>query len=61
MVEEAGVVSDLSKFDINNIDIRASSIAINTKMMENLKNFNCVLKFFAISLDMKKTYIQTTT
>ena len=40
MVEEAGgVVSDLSKFDINNIDIRASSIAINTKMMENLKNF----------------------
>ena len=40
MVEEAGgVVTDLNKFKTNNIDIRASSIAINDKMLENLKNF----------------------
>ena len=40
MVEEAGgIVNDLSKFNINNIDIRASSGAINDKMLENLKNF----------------------
>ena len=40
MVEEAGgVVTDLNKFNTNNIDIRASSIAINDKMLENLKNF----------------------
>ncbi len=40
MVEEAGgVVTNLNKFNTNNIDIRASSIAINDKMLENLKNF----------------------
>ena len=40
MIEEAGgIVNDLSKFDINNVDIRASSEAINEKMLENLKNF----------------------
>ena len=40
MVEEAGgIVNDLSKFNINNIDIRASSGIINDKMLENLKNF----------------------
>ena len=40
MVEEAGgVVTDLNKFNTNNIDMRASSIAINHKMLENLKNF----------------------
>ena len=40
MVEEAGgMVNDLYKFDQNNIDIRASSGAINDKMLENLKNF----------------------
>ena len=40
MVEESGgIVNDLSKFNINNIDIRASSGAINDKMLENLKNF----------------------
>ena len=40
MVKEAGgVVTDISKFNTNNIDIRASSIAINDKMLENLKNF----------------------
>ena len=40
MVEEAGgIVNDLSKFTIDNIDIRASSGAINDKMLENLKNF----------------------
>ena len=40
MVQEAGgIVNDLSKFNDNNIDIRASSGAINTKMLENLKNF----------------------
>ncbi len=40
LVEEAGgIVNDLNKFDQNNIDIRASSGAINDKMRENLKNF----------------------
>ena len=40
MVEEAGgIVNDLDKFAKNNIDIRASSGAINDKMLENLKNF----------------------
>ena len=40
LVEEAGgIVNDLDKFDNNNIDIRASSGAINDKMLENLRNF----------------------
>jgi len=40
LIEEAGgIVNDLDKFDQNNIDIRASSGAINDKMLENLKNF----------------------
>ena len=40
LVEEAGgIVNDISKFKRNNIDIRASSSAINEKMLENLKNF----------------------
>ena len=40
LVEEAGgIVNDLDKFDQNNIDIKASSGAINHKMLENLKNF----------------------
>ena len=40
MVKEAGgIVNDINKFDINNIDIKASSAAINDKMLENLKNF----------------------
>ena len=40
MVEEAGgIVNDLNKFNTNNIDIRASSSAINNKMLEKLKNF----------------------
>ena len=40
MVNEAGgVVNDINKFNPNNIDIRASSGAINDKMMKNLKNF----------------------
>ena len=40
LVEEAGgIVNSLDKFDQNNIDIRASSGAINDKMLENLKNF----------------------
>ena len=40
LVEEAGgIVNGLDKFDQNNIDIRASSGAINDKMLENLKNF----------------------
>ena len=40
LVEEAGgIVNDFDKFDHNNIDIRASSSAINDKMLENLKNF----------------------
>ena len=40
MIEEAGgIVNDLKKFSANNIDIRASSSAINDKMLEKLKNF----------------------
>ena len=40
MVKEAGgIVNNIDKFDINSIDIRAASSAINNKMLENLKNF----------------------
>ena len=40
MVKEAGgIVNDLDKFDINNINITASSDAISGKMLENLGNF----------------------
>ena len=37
--EAGGIVNDFLKFNPNNIDIRASSGAINDKMLENLKNF----------------------
>ena len=40
MVKEAGgIVNDIYKFNANNIDIKASSGAINDKMLENLSNF----------------------
>ena len=40
MVREAGgIVNDLNKFAVNKIDIKASSDAINDKMLESLKNF----------------------
>ena len=40
MVSEAGgVVNDLTKFQLDNINIKASSSAINDKMLEKLKNF----------------------
>ncbi len=40
MVEEAGgMVNNLNEFNTNNIDIRASSDAINSKMLVKLKNF----------------------
>ena len=40
LVEEAGgIVNNLNKFNPNNINIRASSGAINDKMLENLNNF----------------------
>ena len=40
MVEEAGgIVNDIKKYDTNDIDIRASSSAINDKMLEKLNNF----------------------
>ena len=40
MVREAGgAVNDLNKFDLDNIDIKASSTAISDKMIENLKNY----------------------
>ena len=40
MIKEAGgIVNDLNKFNINNINIKASSSAINDKMLENLSNF----------------------
>ena len=37
--EAGGIVNDLDKYNPNNINIRASSSAINVKMLENLKNF----------------------
>ena len=37
--ESGGIVNDLNKFSINNINIRAFSGAINDKMLKNLKNF----------------------
>ena len=40
MVKEAGgIVNDLNKFDINDINIKASSDAISDKMLEKLENF----------------------
>ncbi len=40
MVKEAGgIVNNLDEFSVNNIDIKASSSAINDKMLENLINF----------------------
>ena len=40
LVKEAGgIVNNLDKFNHKNIDIQASSSAINDKMLENLKNF----------------------
>ena len=40
IVEEAGgQVNDISKFKINNINIRASSTNIHSKLLEKLKNF----------------------
>jgi len=37
--EAGGKVNDINKFDINDIDIRASNNNIYNKMLENLKNF----------------------
>ena len=37
--EAGGIVNDLTEYKTNNIDIKASSSAINDKMLENLKNF----------------------
>ena len=40
LVKEAGgTVNDIYKFDINKIDIRASSDAINSEMLKKLENF----------------------
>ena len=40
IVQEAGgQINDINKFDINNIDIKASSTAIYDKMIVKLKNF----------------------
>ena len=40
LVQEAGgIVNELNGFDINKIDIKASSATINAKMIEKLKNF----------------------
>ena len=40
LVKEAGgKVNDIHKFDINKIDIRASSDAINSEMLKKLENF----------------------
>ncbi len=37
--ESGGIVNNIDIFDINKIDIKASSAAINNKMLEKLKNF----------------------
>ena len=37
--EAGGIVNDIHKFDINKIDIRASSDAINSEMLKKLENF----------------------
>jgi len=40
MIKEAGgIVNNINEFDINNINIKASSDAIYNKMLENLDNF----------------------
>ena len=40
LVKEAGgIVNDIHQFDMDKIDIKASSAAINDKMLENLTNF----------------------
>ena len=40
LVKEAGgLVNDIHKFDMNKIDIRASSDAINAEMLKKLENF----------------------
>ena len=40
MVEEAGgIVNDITKYNVNNINIRASSAVINDKMLKKIKNF----------------------
>ena len=40
LVQEAGgLVNDIDKFDINKINIRASSDAISPKLLQNLENF----------------------
>ena len=37
--EAGGIVNDIDKFDIKKIDIKASSDAINAKMLQKLENF----------------------
>ena len=37
--EAGGTINDISKYDENNIDIRAASSSIYSKMMEKLVNF----------------------
>ena len=37
--EAGGIVNDIDKFDIKNINIKASSDAINAKMLQKLENF----------------------
>ena len=40
MIKEAGgIINDISKFKINNLNVRASSAAIYDKMLKNLNNF----------------------
>jgi len=37
--EAGGIVNDLNKFDLNNINVRASSSSISEKMLNTLENF----------------------
>jgi myo-inositol-1(or 4)-monophosphatase len=39
VLEAGGIVNNLNKFNNNAIDIRASSDAINDKMLKELENF----------------------
>ena len=54
--ESGGIVNDINKFGINNINIRASSEAINDKMLKNLKELEFVIKFFCYKSRYEKRH-----
>ena len=46
--EAGGIVNDIDRFDIENIDIKASSDAINVKMLQKLENFKLCSKILLL-------------